>query len=80
MYPKDAIKVVRKKGQKDQARDHNDSLERRMESVEKYTKYNLRNKGRTSDAEIEILHQDTLRDNKILNSKYSSRNDDVNDR
>ena len=87
MYPKEAIKVVRKKGQKEQAKEHDDSLERRMESIEKYTDNNFqhtdnnpRNKQRTSDIGLEILRQDTQRLDKTLNSKYSSRNDDINDR
>ena len=87
MYPKEAIKVVRKKGQKEQAKEHDDSLERRMESIEKYTDNNFqhtdnnpRNKQRTSGIGLEILRQDTQRLDKTLNSKYSSRNDDINDR
>ena len=87
MYPKAAIKVVRKKGQKEQAKEHDDSLERRKESIEKYTDCNFqhtdnnsRNKQRTSDIGLEILRQDTQRLDKTLNRKYSSRNDDINDR
>lgn len=78
MYPKSAIKVVRKKGQKEQSKVQDNSVERRMDSLEKYGSFNNKDKARQNE-DIAILESnpDYLGVEQIIpNSKYSSRGDE----